>query len=424
MNSLPLRIFARRAFARAAVIVLTALCASQASANAGCAIAIGGALKPDNATVWKRVVAEAGGPGARFAVFASAAADPEKSAATIIKNLERHGARAEHIPVAVNLKSPDWTRAVDDPALIAKVKASRGVYFAGGSQERITRVLFTKDGKETAMLKAILEVQRTGGVVAGSSAGAAIMSETMFVEPPPVLDILKFGLKPESEIGRGLGFAGPGVMVDQHFLKRGRFGRLLPALVQAKLELGIGVDEDTAALFCGGTVEVIGAKGALVIDLHGAKRDDTLTGFNIRDARLTYLDRGDRYELATRTVKPSAAKLAGKRIDPNSAGFKPYYTENRFSTDVLADTVVVDLMSHLVDGRQKEVIGLAFDAQALTQSDAPAARQPALGFEFRFRRGPNTLGWFTSAFGGEDYTIANVLLDVTPITMARPLYKR
>lgn len=193
------------ALARADTAPLTpATGGSQATTGKGCAIAMGGAMAINNIEVWQRVVDQAGGKGARFAVFASGSGDPEKSAASIIESLRRHGAVAEHIPVAIKLKSPDWKTAVRDPALIAKVRSSNGVYFGGGAQSRITGVLLDESGKPTEMLKAIWSVLNKGGVVAGSSAGAAIMSETMFNEPQPVLDILKFGIRPGEDLAPGL----------------------------------------------------------------------------------------------------------------------------------------------------------------------------------------------------------------------------
>ena len=74
-------------------------------------------------------------------------------------------------------------------------------------------------------------------------------------------------------------------------------------------------------------------------------------------------------------------------------------------------------MGSLIDNRDTEATGLAF-------SGTPRASdpQPDLGFEFRLRRGPDSHGWYTGAFGGDDYTVLNLYLDVTPITIARPLY--
>ena len=378
---------------------------------------IGGALKYDNDEVWSRLVQLAGGKGARYAVFATASANPDKTAASIIAVLTKHGAIAEQIPVSAKLKSSDSREAVNDPALIARVSASTGIFFSGGAQERITDALTLPDGKPTPMLEAIWAVFTKGGVVAGTSAGAAIMSKTMIRDAQDVLTVLKFGARDGREISRGLGFVGPDIFVDQHFLKRGRIGRMLPVMLQKGYKLGLGVDENTAAIVQGDDVEVIGFKGALIVDLTDATTDERLKEFNLRGARLTYLDHGDRYNFKTRTTTPSTEKLTDRRLDPNDKNFAPYFTTDAFYPDVIGDTVIVHLMSNLIDNKQREIIGLAFNAPG--SKDA----KPDLGFEFRFRKGRDSLGYFTSSFGGEDYTVTNIYLDVSPVQMSKPLYR-
>lgn len=390
---------------------------TQHSLAQGIAVPIGGALKYDNDEVWSRLVQLAGGKGARYAVFTMASGDPDKSAAAIVAALTKHGAIAEHIPISAKPRSPDERMAVSDLALTTKIKASTGIFFSGGAQERITEALILPSGKPTAMLDAIWEVFNKGGVVAGTSAGAAIMSTTMIRDAQDVLAIMKFGAKEGREIDRGLGFVGPDIFVDQHFLKRGRFGRMLPVMLQKGYKLGIGVDENTAAIVRGSEVEVIGFKGAFIADLTHATTDKNLREFNLRDARLTYLDHGDRYNFTTRTTVPSAEKLKGKKLDPNDKNFAPYFTTDAFYADVLGDTVVVRLMSNLIDNKQKEVTGLAFNTPG---SNDP---KPNLGFEFRFHKGSDSLGYFTSSFGTEDYTVTNIYLDVRPVQMSKPLYR-
>ena len=401
---------------RVAAILLACLIAPHALAQ-GIAVPIGGALKYDNDEVWSRLVQLAGGKGARYVVFATASGSPDKTAALIVEALTKHGAIAEHIPVSAKLATPDFRVAVADPALIAKVQASTGIFFSGGAQERITEALMLADGKPTPMLQAIWEVFNRGGVVSGTSAGAAIMSTIMIRDAQDVLGVLKNGARNGREIDRGLGFVGPNIFVDQHFLKRGRFGRMLPVMLQTGYKLGLGVDENTAAIVRGDEVEVIGFKGALIADLTNATSDKTVKAFNIRDAKLTYLDRGDRYNFTTRSTIPSTEKLKGKKIDPNDKTFAPYFTTDAFYPDVLGDTVVVHLMANLIDNKQKQVIGLAFIASGNNAS------KPELGFEFRFRKGIDSLGYFTSASGGEDYTVANIYLDVSPVRMSKPLYR-
>jgi cyanophycinase len=74
-------------------------------------------------------------------------------------------------------------------------------------------------------------------------------------------------------------------------------------------------------------------------------------------------------------------------------------------------------MSQLLDGRSPEVRGLAYRVRP-----RPGDLSPELGFEFRFYKGPGTLGWFSNALGGDDYTVLKVRLDVTPVRMASPLF--
>ena len=149
------------------------------SAQAGTAIVIGGALRADNDAVWQRIVDEAGGAGARIAVFATAAGNPERSAATIVAALNRRGAQAEAIPVAPRLAGVDLQANLRDPVLLDKVRNARGVFFSGGAQAYIVDSL-QPGGQPTEMLQAIRSVLDRGGVIAGSSAGAAIMSRMMF----------------------------------------------------------------------------------------------------------------------------------------------------------------------------------------------------------------------------------------------------
>ncbi|WP_423594405.1 cyanophycinase [Roseateles sp. MS654] len=382
----------------------------------GHAMAIGGALKADNDEVWNRLIALAGGRGARFVVFGTAAEDPETSARQVVEQLQRRGAIAEALPVAPKFSWVDLHKVVRDAALIAKVRNAKGIFFTGGSQERIVDVL-NPGGRSTPMLDAIWEVYRRGGVVAGTSAGAAVMSTVMFRDAPSVISILKGQWEEGKQIDRGLGFVGPDLFVDQHFLKRGRFGRMVPLMLAKGYQLGLGVDENSAAVIRGDEVEILGHKGALLVDLNGATTDRTLGVFNLKQARLTYLDHGDRIHLRTRSVTPSAAKLRGQKLEPGAPDYKPYYTLPQFYTDMLGDSTLSTAMSILIDSVQTEFRGLSFEA-APKADDALAD----LGFLFRLYKGPGSIGWSTDELGPEDYTVVNLYLDVTPIRMPMPLF--
>jgi cyanophycinase len=388
---------------------------SAAASVRGPAVPIGGALRDDNAAVWTRLVELAGGQGARFVVLATASGDPEAAARGTIAALYAHGAVAEALPVAPELKGVDLAAAVRDPALIDKVRAANGVFFTGGDQGRIVDTL-RSGGVESPLLLAIRELQQRGGVVAGTSAGAAIMSRIMFRDPASVVTLLKGPLRPGQDFDAGLGFAYSDLFVDQHFLARGRLGRMLPLMQAQGMTLGLGVEEDSAAVLQGDSIEVLGTGGALLVDLAESTTDPTLGAFNVMNARLTYLGHGDRYDLRTRTLSPSPAKLAGQRIDPRATDFKPYLADAPFALDVLGTGVVLAAMTRIVAGKATEARGLAFDASP----DATAPRE--LGFEFRFSRRTDTLGWYDPVASADAYTLANIRLDVVPVRVAQPLF--
>ncbi len=393
------------------LLVLLLFAGGSASASgAGTVVAIGGALRDDNHAVWSRLVALAGGPGARYVVFGTASGNPERSAARVVALLESHGAEAESLPVAPGLPGTDVAQAVRDPALIARVNAANGVFF-GGAQERIVDAL-RPGGKPTPLLDSIRGVLERGGVVAGTSAGAAVMSSVMFRDAPDLLAVMKGTLRDGKEVDQGLGFAAPGLFVDQHFLRRGRLGRMLPLMQSQGLQAGIGVEENSAAILRGPEIEIVGEGGALFVDLRGAASDPKLGG-----VRLTFLGDGDRLDLRTRALTPAAAKLAGTRIDPHAAAFAPSLEDPPFLLDVLGEGAVLRAMSYVLDGPTVEIRGLAYDAR-------PGAGAPReLGFEFRFYRGPDTAGWYADVRGDDAYTIASVRLDVVPVKVAQPLYE-
>jgi cyanophycinase len=382
----------------------------------GYAVIIGGALKADNDEIWNRMVALAGGKGSRWVVFGTASETPDKAGRRAAELLEKHGAIAEPMPVAPQLKWVDLAKAVRDPQLLDVVRSADGIFFTGGAQERIVDT-FKPGGQNTPMLNVIWEVYRRGGVVAGTSAGAAIMSTIMFRDALSVINVMKGQLREGKEFDHGLGFVGPNLFVDQHFLKRGRFGRMIPLMLAKGYKLGLGIDENSAAIVQGDLVEVIGAKGALLVDLTEAKTDPNVGALNVAGVRLTYLDRGDRFDLGLHRIEPSERKLRGQLLDPNSPGYKPEYSSDPFYIDMLGDTTIANAMGFLIDSSRTEVRGLSFDPKA--PSTDPLAD---LGFSFRLYKGKDSLGWYSDESGGDEYSVTNLYLDITPVRISRPLF--
>lgn len=395
--------------ASVAGLASTAAEAAEPAQPKGSLVIIGGGLRGDNADIWQRIVQLAGGKGARIAVFPSAAGAPERTGQAIIAYLKRYGADPFLVPIAVKLANSDYRKAAEDMTLADRVRRADGVYFAGGDQGRITQALVRPDGTRTAALDAIWDIYRRGGVIAGTSAGAAIMSSTMFYDARRVLATLQEGVADGKDIAPGLGFIGDDIFVDQHLLIRGRFARMIPAMLKKGYQMGLGIDENSAMVVNNKReVEVIGYKGALLLDLSRATMDVDAPSFNVSNILISYLDRGDRFNIATQTYIPAPDRADG-RLD-NS---RPVRRGPVFSNDILGNSAVSDLMEKLIDSDQADAIGIA--------SGDPRGIEPELGFEFRFSKTPESTGYLS--YAAEAYSILNLRLDIRPIEVQRPLYK-
>jgi cyanophycinase len=155
------------------------------------------------------------------------------------------------------------TQANDEVSARA-VHDATGVFLTGGNQLRLSSTI-----GGTAIAQAMAERHRHGAVVAGTSAGASAMSSHM----------VAFGASggtPKQrmvQMAAGLGIL-PGVIIDQHFQQRNRLGRLLATIAQNPALLGIGIDEDTAAVVSPDmTMEVIGRRSITIVDGSDSETD-------------------------------------------------------------------------------------------------------------------------------------------------------
>jgi cyanophycinase len=211
----------------------------------------GGEAKEGDAPVLARVVHLAGGSAARILVCTVASEEPDAAAAPYLRAFPRLGA-AEAAPLHI----PD-RRAACSLSALRRVRAATALFFAGGDQIRITALLGGTPLERVLRRRFAAE----GLLVAGTSAGASAVSSTMVVggeaEVAPQMNAVR--------LAPGLGLL-PGVVVDQHFAQRGRIGRLLAALACNPRPLGLGLDEDTAAVIRGGYLRVLGSGAATICD--------------------------------------------------------------------------------------------------------------------------------------------------------------
>ena len=254
-------------------------------------VIIGGAEdKEGDCTILREFVRRAGGLQARIVVMTVATGLPGEVGETYINVFERLG--VESVKVVDTARRED----ANDPRALELTQNATGVFFTGGNQARITECL--KDTELDALLhKRFAE----GIVVAGTSAGAAMMPDMMIVEGESETN-------PRMEVARmdrGMGFL-PGVVIDQHFAQRGRLGRLLSAIAQQPVNLGFGIDENTAIAISGKELEVIGDGAITVVDVANIThnnveellRDEPLALCN---ATLHILPHGYKFDLEKRS---------------------------------------------------------------------------------------------------------------------------
>jgi cyanophycinase len=342
---------------------------------------IGGRLEDDNSAIYEEMHRLAGG---RIVIFATASSVPDEVGAETVGVFRAHGFDA----VLAGVHGPGAIGAAQNKAIADLVEDYGSVYFTGGDQALITGAL-APYGRESRVLKAIRKAQRGGSLVAGSSAGAAIMSEVMF-SGGTSLEAATYGVvgdadQPGMLLAPGLGFFQWG-MVDQHFIKRGRFGRMIVGMQASGAKRGYGIDENTALFVEGKTARVIGEYGVFVFDLEQAKVDSPSR--LIENIVFSYADNGDSCDLETGEVLPGPGKRPVTRRDIT------YYAPARSLRNVFGAYTLYDLVARLVLGDPESYpadqaraieprAGCATSVEVSREGGRAAAYIPGDGRDFR-----------------------------------------
>ena len=262
----------------------------------GWIIPIGGAEdKESRRRILKRFVQLCGGRDAKIAIIptASRLADTGKRYEDLFERLEAGSATSIDFQTREDGEREDYLRVLEE---------ADGVFFTGGNQLRISTIM---GGTSAAKL---IRIGNARGVhVAGTSAGASILSEHMIA-------FGKEGSSPRAgsvRLAPGLGLTNR-FIIDQHFRQRDRLGRLITALAFNPFAIGIGLDEDTAA-FIGpdNTLEVEGSGGVTIVDaahLEFSSMDQAEEGEPVcllgMESRI--LTAGATFNLHTRQASPGA----------------------------------------------------------------------------------------------------------------------
>ena len=275
------------------------------ASHPGLLIAIGGAEdKTRERVILRHFLEAAGGSDAAIVVLATASEMPETGERYADLFYRLHADSVE----VLRIDTREHALEVRDEALDL-LEYATGLFLTGGSQLKFSSAL-----GGTQIAQCIRQRHQAGMVVAGTSAGAAVLSEHMIA-------LGDSGGTPRRRLvhmAKGLGLA-PNLVIDQHFRRRDRLGRLLTALSYNPGLLGVGIDEDTAAFFDGsGILSVLGAGSVTIVDATGLRYTDSHAVHRgqpiaMMGLKVDVLTSGCRYDLGQRTGIAPADPV---RIDP------------------------------------------------------------------------------------------------------------
>ncbi len=252
-------------------------------------VIIGGGDKP--ASIIERIISLAGGTDAKLIVIPNASSEPMESAQYQVDQFRSFGA-VNAVPLYFNKET------AGDDSVLKRMENATGVYFCGGDQS-----LLTADLLGTKLLDKIREIYKNGGVISGTSAGAAVMSRVMITgnelvnkDSSEAFNMLEKGNIENTE---GFGFVTKAV-IDQHFIKRKRNNRLITVILEHPDLLGIGIDESTAILVNpDDTFEVLGESQVIIYNpLHAVDIKSNDTGkLSVDNMEMSILTAGQKYDL-------------------------------------------------------------------------------------------------------------------------------
>ena len=258
--------------------------------------------------ILRRIVEEAGGPMARVEIITTASMIPYEVGENYLNAFGKAGC------TNVGVMHIRTRQDAMDESYIQRIIHCDAVMFTGGNQLRLSA---TDGGTEfLSILKR--RYREEIFLIAGTSAGAMAMSNTMIYEG----NAAKSHLKGEVKITTGLGFI-DSIIIDSHFEKRGRFGRLVQAVVTNPSCIGIGLGEDTGMLITeGNKMEAIGSGLVVIIDGHDILHSNIAdipdgNPISIENLKVHFCEKGNGYMIKERKFIPEASEGAviKKQVD-------------------------------------------------------------------------------------------------------------
>lgn len=311
---------------------MTSAAESTGGDGPGPVMVIGGAEdKLKERVILSRFIELAGGADARIVVISTAS-----SLGEVATDLYRE--LFEHIGCGdVTGLRPLSREEANDPAAEAAVREATGIFLSGGNQLRLASVV-----GGTKLGAALLDAHERGVVVAGTSAGASAVSTHMVAFGAS-------GATPKhrmAQISAGLGLL-KGVVVDQHFEQRTRLGRLLSVVSQSPSLVGLGLDEDTAAIIhADQTIEVIGKGAVTIVDGSQVTTDSFHTKGHrpmmVSGVILHSLPAGYWFDLQSRALIPVVTEVGARQEQVIESGRRRLQRLSRQLAAEGANTFVVE----------------------------------------------------------------------------------
>lgn len=227
--------------------------------RAGTLVLIGGASSASGEALGAFVNLASAARAGPVVGITSASGNPAASARRWRRDLSTAGLDHPRIPVIATRED------ASDPRIVKMIQESSGVFLGGGNQVKLVGTL-----SGTPVADAIWEHYARGGVVGGTSAGAAALTELTLAGN----EVDEDGKLVEQYIGPGLGLLGFGTLIDTHFTQRRRLYRLFVAIADNREIIGLGLDEDTAMVVKGEIATVVGKGGVTFVDGRGVRFDN------------------------------------------------------------------------------------------------------------------------------------------------------
>jgi cyanophycinase len=258
--------------------------------------------------ILRRIVEESGGPSSRIEIITTASMIPNEVGENYLNAFGKISC------TNVGIMHIRKREEALNKSYLERLKEADAVMFSGGNQLRLSA---TFGGTE--FLRIIQERYRNEQfVIAGTSAGAMAMSNTMIYEG----NAARAHLKGEVKITTGLSFVDK-VIIDSHFEKRGRFGRLSQAVATNPACIGIGLGEDTGMLITDGNkMEAIGSGLVIIIDGHDILHSNIAdipdgNPISIENLKVHFCEKGNGYLVNERKflMEASEGALIPKQVD-------------------------------------------------------------------------------------------------------------